>query len=56
MENILKKLQEIISSDSILLNEPMSEHTTFKTGGNADIFVKIKNIDELKNIICLLRI
>ncbi len=55
MENILKKLREIINSDSILLNEPMSEHTTFKTGGNADIFIKIGSADELKKIICLLK-
>lgn len=32
-------------------NEPMSEHTTFKTGGNADLFVNVKNTEELKMVI-----
>lgn len=34
-----------------LLNEPMSRHTTFKIGGNADIYVKIKTQEELKTVI-----
>lgn len=34
-------------------NEPMSRHTTFKIGGNADIFVKVKNEDELKTVLSL---
>ncbi len=36
-----------------LKNEPMSRHTTFKIGGNADIFVKVKNEDELKLVLSL---
>lgn len=32
-------------------NEPMSRHTTFKIGGECDVFVKVKNITELKNVI-----
>ena len=34
-----------------LLNEPMSRHTTFKIGGNADIFIKIKTLDQLKTVL-----
>ncbi|MBR4072434.1 MAG: UDP-N-acetylmuramate dehydrogenase [Clostridia bacterium] len=33
-----------------LLNEPMHKHTTFKTGGCADVFVIPSNNDELKFI------
>lgn len=32
-------LYEICVGDSVRKNEPMSEHTTFRTGGNADYFV-----------------
>lgn len=35
------------------LNEPMSSHTTFKIGGAADVFVKLKTKEELKEIIAL---
>ena len=30
------------------LNEPMFKHTTFKTGGCADVFIEVKNVSELK--------
>ncbi len=32
-------------------NEPMCDHTTFKIGGNADLFVCIKNKEQLKEVI-----
>ncbi|MDO4607831.1 MAG: UDP-N-acetylmuramate dehydrogenase [Clostridia bacterium] len=34
-----------------VLAEPMSRHTTFKIGGNADVLVKVKSVDELKNVL-----
>ena len=51
MEEIHGKMLEFLSKEQIYLNEPMSKHTSFKIGGPADIFVKPKNIEELKNII-----
>ncbi|MBR6902312.1 MAG: UDP-N-acetylmuramate dehydrogenase [Clostridia bacterium] len=35
----------------ILFNEPMSRHTTFRIGGNADVFINIETEEEL--ILCL---
>lgn len=46
-----KALQEIVNRNNILKNEPMSKHTSLKIGGIADYFVKIKSIDELKNVL-----
>jgi len=51
MEEIYSKMLKFLSEEQIYLNEPMSKHTSFKIGGPADIFVKPKNTDELKNII-----
>ncbi len=51
MEEIYNKLQSVIPKEQIYLNEPMEKHTTFKIGGIADIFVKVKNIEELKFIL-----
>ena len=48
---LCQKLTEVIPAEQIHMNEPMSKHTRFKVGGNADIFIKIKNIDELKFVI-----
>lgn len=51
MLDLDKQLQECISKNNILKNEPMSKHTSLKIGGNADYFVKITEIDELKKIL-----
>ena len=48
-----QELTKEIPSEQIYRNEPMSKHTTFKVGGNADIFVKTKNIKELTKILDL---
>lgn len=50
--NKIAGLLEInIPKENIILNEPMRKHTTFKIGGNADIFVKAYNIDEVKYVL-----
>ncbi len=36
-----------------IINEPMSRHTTFKIGGNADVLIKLKSVSELKQVISL---
>ena len=51
MIDLDKQLQEIVKKDNILKNEPMSKHTSLKIGGLADYFIKVKTIDELKNIL-----
>ncbi len=45
------KLVKIISKDAVLLDEPMKNHTTIKTGGPADIMVIPNSIDDIKSII-----
>ena len=34
--------------EKIIFDEPMKKHTSFKVGGTADEFIKIKNEEELK--------
>ena len=50
MIDLLKKITENISE-----NEPMSAHTTFKIGGNADYYISPADINQLKNIITELK-
>ena len=54
-QKIVQKLQEKIESGKIKLEEPMSKHTTFKVGGNADIFIKINEIEELKHVLKIIK-
>lgn len=46
------KLAAIVSNDAIMENEPMSKHTTFRIGGNADMFVspKLNQIPEIMSL------
>ena len=44
---LLDKIKEAVSEDCIFLYEPMSKHTTFRTGGVADIFVVPNDINDL---------
>ena len=48
---ICQELTKEILPEQIYMNEPMGRHTTFKVGGNADVFVKVKSIKDLKYII-----
>ena len=33
------------------MNEPMSRHTSFKIGGNAEAYIKVQNVSQLKSIL-----
>ena len=48
---IIDKFKTI--SPDLLENESMALHTTFKVGGNADMFVSVKNADELSALVKL---
>lgn len=50
---MIEKLSQVIKSDRIRENVPMSTMTTFKTGGNADIIVFPHNVEELKAVVKL---
>lgn len=55
MNNLRKIIENINISMSILENEPMSKHTTFKVGGCADYFVSPSSISDFTNLIKKLR-
>lgn len=44
-------LNKYVDEDRILLNEPMSKHTTFRVGGDAKALVKISKKEELISLI-----
>ncbi len=48
---IEEELAKKVEKGKIYRNEPMSNHTTFKVGGNADIFVKASNVLEIMHTI-----
>lgn len=50
-EKRLQDLRRIILEENIKINEPMSKHTSFKTGGPADFYVIAKKIEEIQSIL-----
>lgn len=50
-DDILNELKNIVKEENIFVNEPMSKHTTFRTGGNADFYVVPQSSEEIKNLI-----
>lgn len=48
---IYNELIKVIEPSNIEMQESMKKHTSFKIGGNADLFVKVKTIDEIKYIL-----
>ena len=45
------EIQEIIPKENIYIKEPMKKHTSFKIGGPAECIIKIKNEEQLKEIL-----
>lgn len=55
-EKLLELIRETISTGQVFEKEAMKKHTTFKIGGDADLFVMPGSIKEAEEIIRLLRV
>ena len=53
-ETFGKKLTEILSREQFIFNAPMTEHTTFKIGGAADVLIFPSNVQEVAQIFKLI--
>lgn len=51
IEEILEKSK--LNKENLYYDEPMAKHTSFKIGGPADLFIKVDNIEELKETLDL---
>ncbi len=50
-EALAAKLEAIVGTGQVKRDEPMSEHTTFKIGGPADLFVTPGTTEELQKVL-----
>ena len=53
MTELYEKLKNITDEKNIFVDEPMSKHTTFRTGGNADFYVTPESVEEIEEILKL---
>ena len=47
---VIDEIKKIVQSDNVYENEPMCNHTTFRIGGNADVYVNVINDHEVANL------
>ncbi|MDY3973971.1 MAG: UDP-N-acetylmuramate dehydrogenase [Veillonella caviae] len=47
LEVLYEELSPLLGAEQILRNEPLKEHTTFKIGGPADLFIMPRTLTEL---------
>ena len=47
----MKELEDILGASNVKYNEPMSKHTSFKVGGNADIFITVDSQEKLLKVL-----
>lgn len=48
LQALAQRLRSIVGEDNVLVDEPMSEHTSFRIGGPADLFVIPDDFDEVR--------
>ena len=53
--DIIEALRQIDSGLEMNINEKMSRHTTFKTGGPASLFIRPDSLEQLKKVVALLK-
>ena len=53
-KEILSEILNIIPEDRVCRDEPMNKHTSFRTGGPADCYIKIGSAEELSALLSLL--
>lgn len=48
---IVQNLTKVLKSAKIIQDEPMTKRTTFRIGGTADVFVRAKEVEDVKNVL-----
>ncbi|MGL5174624.1 MAG: UDP-N-acetylmuramate dehydrogenase [Olsenella sp.] len=51
LESLAWRLRAIVGEENVLVDEPMSEHTTFEVGGPADLYVIPDDSEEIRDVL-----
>lgn len=55
MQTVQQELEKCVTKEQFKRNEPMSKHTTFQIGGEADLYIEVKTIEEAQKIVSIAR-
>lgn len=53
-QELIQKISQYIPEDRIMQNEPMKNHTTFRVGGPAALYLELKSEQEFRDVLTLL--
>ena len=54
-DNVIEQLKKVLPADRILVQEPMRMHCSFRTGGPADLFLRVSSREELESVLRILK-
>ncbi|MDR0220063.1 MAG: UDP-N-acetylmuramate dehydrogenase [Lachnospiraceae bacterium] len=54
-KTVLEHIRQIVPADDLFENEPMRDHTTFRVGGEAALFVRISDQEQLLRLVPFFR-
>lgn len=54
INDVIERLSVICGKECVIENEMLSKYTTFKVGGPARVFLKVRDKETLKKVVCLL--
>ena len=49
--DLYRELCDATGAQNVLVDEPMSRHTTFRIGGPADYFVSVSSVEEIREVL-----
>lgn len=52
-EKYIERIEKIVGKDNVKINEPMKNHTTFRVGGKADLFVIVDTFEKIQAMLDL---
>lgn len=50
-KKVMQDLTKVLKNSTIFVEEPMKKHTSFKIGGIADIYIKVEEVEDIKQIL-----
>lgn len=51
----IEEIKKIVGEENVLLNEPMKKHTTFRSGGEAELYINVLSSENLVELIKYLK-
>ena len=51
----IEDIKKIVGEKNVLLNEPMKKHTTFRSGGEAELYINVLSSENLVELIKYLK-